>query len=50
MRAADVRRAVKEWAGMGFTVVVEPDGKITVTPPSAQEPKDAFDIVDMRRK
>lgn len=47
---AETRRAVAEWVGMGFAVVVEPDGKITVTPPAAQPPRDAFDMVDMRKR
>lgn len=49
MRAADIRRAVSEWAAQGFAVKVDPDGTITVTPPTPTRLADDFDLVDMRR-
>lgn len=49
LKPADLRRAVSEWAAQGFSVKVEPNGTITVTPPAHTLPADSFDIVDMRR-
>lgn len=48
LRPDALRRMVAEWTAAGCTVEIEPDGKIRVTPP-AQMPKDAFDLVDMRK-
>lgn len=48
MRADALRRAVSDWAAQGFTVRVEPDGAIVVTPPQ-RNAGDDFDLVDMRR-
>lgn len=48
MRPDVLRRMVSEWTAAGCIVEIEPDGKIRVTPP-AQMPKDAFDLVDMRK-
>lgn len=48
LRPDVLRRMVADWIEKGCTVEIEPDGKIRVTPP-AQQPKDAFDLVDMRR-
>ena len=34
MRPSDIRRAVSEWVAQGFAVTVQPDGTITITPPT----------------
>jgi hypothetical protein len=47
---AEERRAMTEWAAMGFAVVREPDGTLRVEPRSPEVQRDAFDMVDMRRK
>ena len=40
MRPSDIRRAVSEWVAQGFAVTVQPDGTITITPPT-QKPSGA---------
>lgn len=47
-KPADLRRAVTEWAERGFSVRIEADGAITVTPQPVR-PRDDFDLVDMRK-
>ncbi|GGO26857.1 hypothetical protein GCM10010991_07920 [Gemmobacter aquaticus] len=49
MRPSDIRRAVSEWVAQGFAVTVQPDGTITITPPTPKPSGDAFDMVDMRK-
>jgi len=49
MKPADIRKAVTEWASKGFRCHVLPDGSIRVEPAGAEQPKDQFDLVDMRR-
>lgn len=48
-KPADLRRAVAEWAAQGFSVRIDPDGSVIVTPPSPQPPQDPFDLVDLKR-
>lgn len=48
-RADVIRRMVNEWLAQGCAVVIEPDGRISVTPP-AKVTLDDFDLVNMRRK
>lgn len=49
MRADVLRRAVNEWTSRGCTVVVEPDGKMTISPPRVTDAGDEFDLADLRR-
>jgi len=49
LRPADLRKAVAEWAGKGFTVQIAPDGSMTVSPPQSAAPTDPFDLVDFAR-
>lgn len=44
MRPSDIRRAVSEWVAQGFAVTVQPDGTITITPPTPKPSGDAFDM------
>ena len=48
-KPAALRRAVTEWAAQGFSVRIEPDGSVLITPPTAQPSQDPFDLVDMKR-
>lgn len=48
-KPADLRKSVTEWAAQGFSVRIDPDGTVTITPPAAQPPQDPFDLVDMKR-
>lgn len=48
-RPADLRKAVTEWAAQGFSVTIEPDGKVHVTPPAPGGDLDDFDQVDFKR-
>jgi len=47
-KPADLRRAVSEWAGLGFVVKIAPDGAITVEPPGERQPDAA--LIDWSRK
>jgi len=49
MRPSDIRRAVSEWAAQGFSVTVDPDGRIHVEPPSTMQKPDSFDQIDFKR-
>jgi hypothetical protein len=49
-RPSDLRKAVTEWAASGFTVIVGPDGSITVKPPTPHHDKDEIDLIDFERK
>lgn len=48
IRSDVLRKMVAELTAQGCIVEISPDGGIRVTPP-AQQPKDAFDMVDFRR-
>lgn len=43
MRPSDMRRTVSEWAAQGFSVAIEPDGRIVVKP--APPPGDKVDAL-----
>lgn len=43
MRPADLRRAVSEWAALGCSVEIAPDGTIKVTPGEKREDPDLID-------
>lgn len=45
----DVRALAREAALAGRTVVIDPDGRVTISPAPPQ-PRDEFDTVDMRLK
>lgn len=49
-RADVLRRMVSEWLAQGCAVVIEPDGKISVTPPTASKRGPDPDLVDWSRK
>jgi hypothetical protein len=48
-RPAELRKAVTEWAAQGFSVTIDPDGSIHVSPSATKETGDPFDLVDMKR-
>lgn len=48
-RPADLRKAVTEWAAQGFSVTIDPDGKIHVTPPGPEISVEPIDLVDFKR-
>jgi hypothetical protein len=48
-RPADLRKAVTEWAAQGFSVIIEPDGKVHVKPATPGGDLDDFDQVDFKR-
>lgn len=49
LRISDRVRIAAEYAKMGITVTITPDGAVTASPAVAAASNDPFDLVDMRK-
>lgn len=48
LKPSDIRKMAREWLEKGFSVEIEPDGKIRITPPT-EKSGNPFDAVDYRK-